>query len=101
MIEFGYIFAAQFVLVSAKAFQQQNVTHERWWQIPPTSYLLYGLELMSWFYSFGVWFEHKTAWVAIGVWLCGATGSWMGTFAGMKLHKKLRRGRTVEFPIGK
>ena len=90
-MEYLLIALGQFCAIFAKAFQQQNVTHERILWIPPTSYVLAFFEIgvIIWAVKLG-----HLAWIAVG------TGAWMGAICAVIVHRKLRKS-TVEYPLGK
>lgn len=74
-------FLAAICLVGLKSWQQQNVTHEKLWWIPPTSYALAAFELYLWSKASGadVWL-----WFAIG------SGASIGSLSAVLIHRRLR-----------
>jgi hypothetical protein len=81
-MEFFLIGLAQLATIFAKAFQQQNVTHEKYQWIIPTSYVLAFFEIgvIIWAVKLG-----HMAWIAVG------TGAWIGAICAVKLHRYLRK----------
>jgi len=81
-MEYFLLAVAQFFAVFAKAFQQQNITHERILWIPATSYMLAFFEIgvIIWAVKLG-----HMAWIAVG------TGAWIGAICAVKLHRYLRK----------
>lgn len=77
-------FAAAFVGVSLKAFQQLNVVRGRFWWVPPVSYGLACAEvfIISQVATSG---ENMAGLIAaIG------TGGWMGCFVSMWIDRRIR-----------
>lgn len=75
------LFAASFLMIAAKAFQQLNVVHDRYCAVLPTSALLAAMEV---FIIVGV---VRTGWIAIP---SMALGGGLGCMFSMWLHKKIR-----------
>lgn len=77
--------ALSFIAIAGKATQQKSVQYNRYWLIPPISYLqafseLFTAGLFSMHYINHGWLECLPLAFAIG------TGGWMGCIAGMKLQ---------------
>lgn len=83
MIEYIGIGVAQYCSIFLKAFQQQNVTHERYAWVVPTSFMLAFFELGV--ILAAVKLGTLWAFVALGL------GAGLGTISAMKLHKWLRK----------
>lgn len=83
MIEYVAIGIAQYCSIFLKAFQQQNVTHERYMWVMPTSFMLALFELGV--ILAAVKLGTLWAFVALGL------GAGFGTICAMKLHKWMRR----------
>ena len=74
-------FLAAVCLTGLKSIQQQNVSYEKIWWIPPTSMLLSGFELYLW---------SKAPAADIGFWLAVGLGAGLGSIAAVLIHKRMR-----------
>lgn len=92
MLEYIGIGVAQYCSIFLKAFQQQNVTHERYAWVLPTSFMLA-------FFELGVILaavKLGTIWAFLSL----GIGAGLGTISAMKFHRWLRKER-AEFQLGK
>ena len=79
-------FAAAFIGVALKAFQQLSVVHNRFMWVPPVSYGMAFSEVV-------IIHSVSNAGGDIGLliaWI--GTGGWMGALSSMWLHRKMRHG---------
>ena len=82
------LFASSLLLVSCKAFQQENVLHRHWRLVPPTSYVFACAELMLLHGGYRVVVSGDLAVFILGVMSMG-TGAWLGAFSSMYIHDRL------------
>lgn len=78
------LFAFNFFGVMCKSFQQISVIKDKWLLIPPVSYMMY-LWLVANIYFVSPVVSDLDA-LSLMV-LAGGTGGWLGSWAGMLLHK--------------
>lgn len=78
-------FAASFIFIFLKAFQQLNVVHSNWWWVVPTSMAMAFVEV------YVVASIATTGW-GLEIVLAIGLGSGLGAIASMFIHKKLVRG---------
>lgn len=78
------MFAMMFVCVGVRAFQQQNVTHQRYLLIVPTSYIFSFVDLFVLFHGLNS-FQHAPIMTGFVV----GTAAWMGAWAAIQLHKRI------------
>lgn len=84
------LFASAMLLVSCKAFQQENVLRRHWALIPPTSYVFAVAELLILHGGYGVVTSGSWSVICFGVLSLGS-GSWLGAFISMYVHDSIIR----------
>lgn len=81
---YAVAFIAAFFNVALRSTQQLNVFHERYWWIPPTSYLMAIVEVGI----VSLVAVRGFDWILV---TCIGTGSGLGSVTATWLHKRLRR----------
>lgn len=79
------LFATSLIYIGLRAFQQQNVTHERYWWVPPTTMLMAVCEVAQ----LTTIIKQQTYAAAVPMALGGVLGCWLS----MWLHRRMRRGK--------
>ena len=75
-------FAISVIYIFVKAFQQQNVIHQEYKWVLPTSFVMAACEVTT----IGMVAWHQTYWMIIPIGLGGG----IGCIASMYLHKRMR-----------
>lgn len=74
------LFFANFLLIFAKAFQQNSVVYKKWKWIPAGCYIMAGMEIMI------ISTVAHNASNGIMAWIAMGTGAMLGCYLGMWLH---------------
>jgi hypothetical protein len=72
------------VFIAARAFQQLNVQHDRYWWVPPTTTTMAVCEVVS----ITSIVKSGSLWAIVPLAVGGTLGCWFA----MWLHKRLRKG---------
>lgn len=84
---YALIFCVALIRVFARALQQLSVVNYRWARVPLISYLMTFSDYFQW--GVAAYFTAEHAWLtAVLVALIAGTGSWIGTYLAMWLHKE-------------
>lgn len=85
MMVYLQAFAAMFVMVGLRAFQQQNVIHRKWWWVMPTSMGMAGAEVYIYWQASIM----GPGWLAVALGFGGGSGC----LAAMWAHGRLNNER--------
>lgn len=80
---YGVMFVNSLAFIGLRAFQQLNVSHDRFWWIPPTSLGMAVCEIVT----ITKVVQQGTLWAAVPM----AAGAVLGSWAAMLMHRKLRK----------
>lgn len=79
------LFLTSLIYIGLRAFQQQNVTHERYWWVPPTTVCMAVVEVLT----VTTMVKTNSLYAAIPM----ACGGVLGCWASMYLHRKMRNAK--------